>query len=120
MPEGTDPDDYIKKNGKTGLINLLKRKEIIESFIWNYHLSKIDQSNPILPSAKIITGIFKGPLKKGSQKNRDILTVKKDINEKDITSIVMKSSKAKKHIENKEISKTIFVKNKIINYILNK
>ena len=46
MPDGTDPDDYIKKNGKTGLINLLKRKEIIQSFIWNYHLSKIDQSNP--------------------------------------------------------------------------
>ncbi len=46
MPDGTDPDDYIKKNGKIGLINLLKRKEIIQSFIWNYHLSKIDQSNP--------------------------------------------------------------------------
>ncbi len=46
MPDGTDPDDYIKKHGKTGLINLLKQKEIIQSFIWNYHLSKIDQTNP--------------------------------------------------------------------------
>ncbi len=46
MPDGTDPDDFIKKNGKTGLINFLKRKEIIQSFIWNYHLSKIDQTNP--------------------------------------------------------------------------
>ena len=26
MPDGTDPDDYIKKHGKTGLINLLKQK----------------------------------------------------------------------------------------------
>jgi len=46
MPDGTDPDDYIKKKGKDGLINLLKEKEIIQSFIWNYHLSKVDQSNP--------------------------------------------------------------------------
>ena len=46
MPDGTDPDNYIKQKGKNGLINLLKEKEIIQSFIWNYHLSKIDQSNP--------------------------------------------------------------------------
>ena len=46
MPEGKDPDDYIKKNGKEGFINLLKDKRIIQSFIWNYYLSKIDQNNP--------------------------------------------------------------------------
>ena len=46
MPDGTDPDDYIKQKGKEGLINLLKEKEIIQSFIWNHHLSKIDQRNP--------------------------------------------------------------------------
>ena len=46
MPDGTDPDDYIKQKGKDGLINLLNQKEIIQSFIWNYHLSKIDQNNP--------------------------------------------------------------------------
>ncbi len=46
MPDGADPDDYIKQNGKEGLINLLKKKEIIQSFIWNYHLNKIDQTNP--------------------------------------------------------------------------
>ena len=46
MPDGADPDDYIKHNGKEGLLNLLKEKEIIQSFIWNYHLSKIDQNNP--------------------------------------------------------------------------
>ena len=45
MPDGTDPDDYIKQKGKDGLINLLKEKEIIQSFIWNYHLSKIDQES---------------------------------------------------------------------------
>ncbi len=46
MPDGADPDDYIKQEGKVGLINLLKKKEIIQSFIWNYHLSQIDQNNP--------------------------------------------------------------------------
>ena len=46
MPEGKDPDDYIKLNGKEGLLNLLKGKEIIQTYIWNYHLNKIDQNNP--------------------------------------------------------------------------
>jgi DNA primase len=46
MPEGKDPDDYIKLNGKDGMLTLIKDKEIIQSFIWNYQLNKIDQSNP--------------------------------------------------------------------------
>ena len=46
MPDGKDPDDFIKQNGKEGLKNLLKKKEIIQLFIWNYHLSKVDQNNP--------------------------------------------------------------------------
>jgi DNA primase len=46
MPEGLDPDDYVNQKGKEGLMNLLKKKEIIQSFIWNYHLNKIDQNNP--------------------------------------------------------------------------
>tara|TARA_B100002052_G_C15873367_1_gene595782 strand:- start:453 stop:2240 length:1788 start_codon:yes stop_codon:yes gene_type:complete len=46
MPDGLDPDDYIKQKGKDGLLNLLKEKDIIQSFIWNHHLSKINQNNP--------------------------------------------------------------------------
>ena len=46
MPDGQDPDDYIKQNGKNGLLALLKEKETIQNFIWNYQLSKIDQNNP--------------------------------------------------------------------------
>ena len=46
MPDGKDPDDYIKQNGKEGLLNLLKDKQIIQSYIWNYHIGRIDQSNP--------------------------------------------------------------------------
>ena len=46
MPDGKDPDDYIKQNGKEGLINLLKDKKIIQSYIWDYHLSITNQNNP--------------------------------------------------------------------------
>ena len=37
---------------------------------------------------------------------------------KEIFKLVIKNSKAKKHIIDKKISKTIFIKNKIINYII--
>jgi len=46
MPDGVDPDDYIKQKGKDALLNLLKEKEIIQSFIWNCLLSKINPNNP--------------------------------------------------------------------------
>jgi DNA primase len=46
MPEGYDPDDYIKQNGKEKFISLLKEKQVIQSYIWNYHLQKVDRSNP--------------------------------------------------------------------------
>jgi len=46
MTDGSDPDDYIKQNGKEGFLNLLKNKQVIQSYIWNYYLSKIDQNNP--------------------------------------------------------------------------
>ncbi len=46
MPAGVDPDDYIRQKGKDGLLELIKEKEIIQSFIWNYHFNKVDQNNP--------------------------------------------------------------------------
>ncbi len=51
-------------------------------------------------------------------KTRDILTMKKDLNEKQVTNMIKKSSKAKKFLENKQTIKTIFVQNKIINFII--
>ena len=53
-------------------------------------------------------------------KTRDILTIKKKTNKDEINKIINQSSKAKKFIENKEVLKTIFVEDKIINYILKK
>ena len=51
-------------------------------------------------------------------KTRDIISIKKDFSEKEIDKLVLNNSKAKKYIENKRIIKKIFVKNKIINYII--
>ena len=53
-------------------------------------------------------------------KTKDILTVKKDIEESEIKNIVEKQSKSNKFIKNNKILKTIFVKNRIINYIIKK
>ena len=46
LPEGSDPDDYIKSFGKENFLNLLKEKKIIQSFIWDSYLKKIDRRNP--------------------------------------------------------------------------
>ena len=46
MPKGEDPDDFVKQNGKSGLLKLLEGKEIIQTYIWNYHLNKIDLKSP--------------------------------------------------------------------------
>ena len=51
-------------------------------------------------------------------KTRDILQIKKDLNVEEIKDLILKISKAKKYIENRMIKKTIFVKNKIINYLI--
>ena len=51
-------------------------------------------------------------------KTRDIITIKKDLSEKEINKIIFETSKAKKFVENKNIFKIIFIKNKIINYII--
>ena len=51
-------------------------------------------------------------------KTRDVLIVEKNLLEEQINQMVNKMSKAKKFIENKKVKKTIFVKDRIINYII--
>jgi len=46
MPDGFDPDDYVKQNGKEKFASLLKEKKIIQNYIWDYHLKKINRNNP--------------------------------------------------------------------------
>ena len=51
-------------------------------------------------------------------KTRDIIKIKKDTLEEMINKKVLQESKAKKYLVDKKIIKTIFVNNKIINYIV--
>lgn len=53
-------------------------------------------------------------------KTRDIVNIKKDALENEINDIIKNNLKIKKYFENKKVIKTIFVKNKIINYITSK
>ena len=46
IPDGKDPDEFIRENGKELFIKLLEKKEIIQDFLWNYYLSKINKNNP--------------------------------------------------------------------------
>ena len=52
-------------------------------------------------------------------KTRDVVNIKKDLIESDVHKLVNTYPKVKKHLLNKTIVKTIFIKNKIINYIAN-
>ncbi len=51
-------------------------------------------------------------------KTRDILEVQKNLDESQINKVVKEKSKAHKYLMDKKIIKTIFINNKIINYII--
>ncbi len=51
-------------------------------------------------------------------RTRDILNIKKNFTEKEINNLVNTNSKASKHLEGKKIKRVIFIKDKIINYII--
>ena len=51
-------------------------------------------------------------------KTRDVINIERNLEEAEVSILVKKSAKANKHISDKKILRTIFVKNKIINYII--
>ena len=51
-------------------------------------------------------------------KTRDVLNIENNLDEKKLDKLIRNSSKAKKHIVDKKIIKTIYIRNKIINYII--
>ena len=51
-------------------------------------------------------------------KTRGVLNIKKDLTEIEIKKLVLDAPKVAKHLKIKKIIKTIFIKNKIINYII--
>ena len=72
---------------------------------------KVDRSTIEKSKVKMVVQI--------NGKTRDVMEIKRNLEENEITSLVKSSSKITKHIENKKILRTIFIKNKIINYIVN-
>ena len=53
-------------------------------------------------------------------KTRDVINIKKDLEKSEVEKLSKNTTKVSKYLTNKNIIKTIFVKNKIINYILEK
>ena len=51
-------------------------------------------------------------------KTREVLTLDKNLGESEVNKIVRAMPKASKYLTDKKIKKTIFVKNKIINYVV--
>ena len=51
-------------------------------------------------------------------KTRDVIEIQKDSTEKEVISISKKNKKINKNLENKSIVRIVFVKNKIINYLI--
>ena len=50
LPNGEDPDDFIKKNGKSNFLKFLKEKKIIQSYIWDLYSNNIDKNDPFAVS----------------------------------------------------------------------
>ena len=69
-------------------------------------LSKIDASNKIKLAIQI------------NGKTRDVISINSDLSEDSIAKVVKSESKASKYLVEKNITKTIYVKNKVINYII--
>jgi DNA primase len=46
LPNGEDPDDFIKKNGKLNFLKLLDQKKIIQLYIWDLYSANLDKNDP--------------------------------------------------------------------------
>ena len=51
-------------------------------------------------------------------RTRDVINIERNLEEAEVNILVKKSIKANKHLSDKKIIKTIFIKNKIINFII--
>ena len=114
----------LQINNKTIINNLTKMMKLLIPFVPhlaheclnNLKCKEINEwpeiDNRILDNIKINLVI------QINGKTRDVLSIKKDLDEKEVEKATKKLPKINKYILNKKILKTIFVKNKIINYII--
>ena len=120
-------NDSIKLqiSNKVLVLNLTKIMKLLIPFVPHLaHECLLDlKSNTINEwpkvNEKILENIKINMVIQINGKTRDVLNIKKDMEEKEVDELTRKSQKANKYLHDKKVSKTIFVKNKIINYIIN-
>lgn len=91
-------------------------EEINEVFLKNKN-SITKNKWPIVDESKIVVSEINIPVQING-KVRDAINIKIDQEEKEILNQALNTTKIKQLIENKEIVKTIYVKNKIVNLII--
>ena len=69
-------------------------------------------------SSKILDNIKTKMVVQINGRTRDVVDLNKNLSEKEVDKLIKKSEKIKKYLENKKILKTIFVRDRIINYIV--
>ena len=82
------------------------------------NLKCIDSNKWPIINKKVLENLAINMVVQVNGKTRDVLNINRDLNEKEIDKIIKTKSKARKHIVDKKVVKTIYIKNKIINYIV--
>ena len=88
-------------------MNVMKNLKLKKKIQW----PKIDKNFLTDDIAKVIIQV--------NGKKRSLITTKKDLEEKDIINEINEKGLIKKYLDNEKILKTIYIKNKIINFIIN-
>ena len=106
---------------KNNYINFLKILNPISPHITSECLEKLSEkaifSWPKIDKSLIEKIEIKLPIQING-KTRAVIEISKDQNEKEIMNLIIKNEKINKHIKEKKIKKTIFVKNKILNILI--
>ena len=85
--------------------------ELSEDPLKDLHWPKIDKNLLQTKKVNIVVQI--------NGKKREVLNLENNISEKEVMNIVLKNNKLNKFLEEKKISKKIFVQNRLINLIVN-
>ena len=117
MKLGINNSIFIKNITKIMKLMIPFTPHLAYECLTNLNCKEIDQWPKI--NEKIIENSEVKMVIQINGKTRDVLAIKRNLEKDDVTKLVKKSLKANKYIMNKKILRTIFVKNKIINYIVN-
>ena len=114
----------LKINNKTLVANLIKIIKLMIPFtphlahecLLNLKCKEVNKWPDI--NHKILDNVKVNMVVQINGKTREVLNIKKNSSELTLNKLVENSLKTKKYLLGKEIIKTIFIKNKIINYII--